>query len=77
MYYILVLFSRTVPDFVKFNDVSRTWKINLLFSRRHGNPANSIVSFHHHLKTHPFSLAYPSQVFTASNDLLMNFVEVH
>jgi len=26
-------FYRTFPDFVKFEDISRTWKMNLLFSR--------------------------------------------
>jgi len=35
------IFSRTFPDFVKFKDISRTWKMNMLFSRfsrMHGNP---------------------------------------
>jgi len=35
------IFSRTFPDFAKFNDISRTWKMNLLFSRfsrTHRNP---------------------------------------
>ena len=35
------IISRTFPDFVKFRDISRTSKMNLLlsrFSRRHGNP---------------------------------------
>jgi len=27
------IFSRTFPDFVKFKDLSRIWKMNLLFSR--------------------------------------------
>ena len=35
--------------------------------------SNSIVSFCHHLKTHPFRLAYPSQLSTTSDQLLMNF----
>ena len=30
------IFSRTIPDFVKFTDISRTWKRNLLFSRMRG-----------------------------------------
>jgi len=36
------IFARIFPDFVKFQNISRTWKINLLFSRfswTHGNPA--------------------------------------
>jgi len=39
----------------------------------HVTSSNSIVSFCQHLKTHLFRLAYLSQVFRASNHLLMNF----
>jgi len=40
------IFSSTIPDFVKFNDISRTWKMNLLFSRlsrTSGNPAQCAI----------------------------------
>jgi len=35
------IFSRTFHDIVNFKDISRTWKMNLLFSRMHGNPVLS------------------------------------
>jgi len=35
--------------------------------------SNSIVSFHHHLKTHLFRLVYPFSVSRASDHLLINF----
>ena len=39
----------------------------------HVKSSNSMVSSHHHLKTHLFRLAYPSLVSIASDHLLMNF----
>ena len=49
-------FSRTFPDFVKSQDISRTWRINLLFSRfsrMHGNPVITVdVNIYHTTNTH-------------------------
>ena len=38
--------SRTICDFVKFKDISRTWKINLLFSRMGGNSVYNVLTHH-------------------------------
>jgi len=38
--------SKTFPDLIKFKDISRTWKMNLLFSRfsrMHGNPVKCFM----------------------------------
>ena len=32
------ILSSTIPDLAKFKDISRTWKMNLLFSRMCENP---------------------------------------
>jgi len=37
LWYSLLL-TRVFADSVKFQDISRTWKMNLLFSRMRGNP---------------------------------------
>ena len=36
------IISRTFPNFVKFKNISRTWKMNLLFSRICGNSAKYV-----------------------------------
>ena len=42
----VIFISRTFPELLKFQDISRTWKMNLLFSRfcrTRGNPVVPIV----------------------------------
>ena len=39
----------------------------------HVKSSNSIVYFHHQMKTHLFKLAYLSKVYTQSNHLSMNY----
>jgi len=49
IFFSQAIFYRTFPDVLKFQDISRTWKMNLLFSRMCGNwftePKN--IHFHH------------------------------
>jgi len=53
------IISRTIPNLVKFKDISRTWKMNLLFSKLSricGNPGTVIRKEFtgSHIRTHIF-----------------------